>query len=599
MADNAGAEASNEAERHIEPMAVQEYGGETAAGQTVGQTDSGGTGDANTTSATSETPGAQKIVPITYADSQLASVDSQDSQTGDSLLCYCGKARNLGAVEIQCSVCSNWFHAECTSCYIGTCIPFMCNYVYSCRRCSPSGLESFNKKQASFSQICYTAMANLTYQAKARGETRTMFSKDAEIIPYIDKQWENLTTMARRIKLTWHTTIQKTLTKENDLFVCSEEVSGDVHFGLANPDLYSVSPGYECLLKSSGGGQVPAGGFGDNVPKPRGPKRKSNFDLEKVPSQKQRKGESLTTTKLAPHGYPLEHPFNKDGYRYILAEPDPHAPNRQAFDESTEWAGKPIPGYLYRTFLGSEVLLALHDRATQLKISDDRLSVSGEKGYSMVRATHGVRRGSWYYEVHIDEMIQDSATRIGWSQALGNLQAPCGYEKFSYSWRSKKGTCFHQSKGKHFSDEGYGEGDVIGFYIYLPDPDDPSKLLPPTYKDRPLVKFKSHLYYEEKDYVAETEKNLKISTGSKMIVFKNGKSQGVAFSDVFEGLYYPAISLYKNAKVTVNFGPEFKCQPEGLTDYKPMSAAASQLMIECALADAIYHVENEGKLPEF
>lgn len=35
--------------------------------------------------------------------------------------------------------------------------------------------------------------------------------------------------------------------------------------------------------------------------------------------------------KLPAHGYPLEHPHNKDGYRYILAEPDPHAPFRQVF----------------------------------------------------------------------------------------------------------------------------------------------------------------------------------------------------------------------------------------------------------------------------
>jgi len=66
--------------------------------------------------------------------------------------------------------------------------------------------------------------------------------------------------------------------------------------------------------------------------------------------------------KLPPHGYPLEHPFNKDGYRYYLAEADPHAPNRQAFDDSTEMAGKPIPGYLYRVFQGSQVLLSMHDR---------------------------------------------------------------------------------------------------------------------------------------------------------------------------------------------------------------------------------------------
>lgn len=35
-----------------------------------------------------------------------------------------------------------------------------------------------------------------------------------------------------------------------------------------------------------------------------------------------------------------EHPFNRDGYRYVLAEPDPHAPFRQEFDESLEMAGK-------------------------------------------------------------------------------------------------------------------------------------------------------------------------------------------------------------------------------------------------------------------
>ena len=72
--------------------------------------------------------------------------------------------------------------------------------------------------------------------------------------------------------------------------------------------------------------------------------------------------ESASSTRLTPKYYPSEHPFNKDSYRYILAEPDPHAPNWAAFDESVEWAGKPIPGYLYRMYLESRVLLALHDR---------------------------------------------------------------------------------------------------------------------------------------------------------------------------------------------------------------------------------------------
>ena len=73
-------------------------------------------------------------------------------------------------------------------------------------------------------------------------------------------------------------------------------------------------------------------------------------------------------------------------------------------------------------------------------MSEDRLSVTGEKGYAMVRASHYVTEGGWYYEATVIDLPVKSATRIGWSQKLGNLQAPLGYDKFGYSWRSKKGT---------------------------------------------------------------------------------------------------------------------------------------------------------------
>ena len=42
--------------------------------------------------------------------------------------------------------------------------------------------------------------------------------------------------------------------------------------------------------------------------------------------------------------------------------------------------------------------------------------------------------------------------------------------------------------------------DIIVFIVYF----------------QPLVKFKSHLYYEEKDHVADTVKNLKPTSGSKV-----------------------------------------------------------------------------------
>ncbi|CAI9720260.1 Hypothetical predicted protein [Octopus vulgaris] len=115
----------------------------------------------------------------------------------------------------------------------------------------------------------------------------------------------------------------------------------------------------------------------------------------------------------------------------------------------------------------------------------------------------------------------------------------------------------------------------------------------------PLVKFKSHLYYEEKDYVSEAEKNLQISPGSKLITYKNGEIQGIMFTDIFEGVYHPSVSLYKNATVSVNFGPNFKYPPKDCGPYTPMSRAAGEAMVEYSLADVIYHIENEGNTPEF
>lgn len=66
------------------------------------------------------------------------------------------------------------------------------------------------------------------------------------------------------------------------------------------------------------------------------------------------------------------------------------------------------------------------------------------------------------------------------------------------------------------------------------------------------------MYYEDKDRVTETLKNLKPVPNSKIVFFKNGEAQGDAFIDVFQGAYYPAFSIFKNATVSVNFGPNFK-----------------------------------------
>lgn len=342
--------------------------------------------------------------------------------------------------------------------------------------------------------------------------------------------------------------------------------------------------------------------------------------------------------KLPANGYPSEHPFNKDNFRYFLAEPDPHAPYKQEFDENQDLAGKPIPGWFFRKLCPPSVSIAMHDRAPQLKISEDRMSVTGEKGYCMTRATHGVRYGTYYYEISIVDQPEGSHCRLGWSQNLGNLQGPCGYDKFSYSWRSRKGTVFHDSHGKHFAEEGFGVGDTIGFMIHLPTdeegirmekllPRDESKenslvnncsiasstrhvvnrpnFIPRTLKDRPLVKFKSYLYFELKDEVNKVAKTLRPLKGSKIICFKNGKEIGIAFSDIFAGSYFPCASLYKGITVSFNFGPDFKYPPPSsqptsscpdIKDYKGVYEAADEYVVHHTLSDALFFAEKLDSL---
>ena len=65
----------------------------------------------------------------------------------------------------------------------------------------------------------------------------------------------------------------------------------------------------------------------------------------------------------------------------------------------------------------------------------------------MVRATHGVHLGSYYFEVEIlDPAASDRSTslnkslppshvRVGWSTRQGELQAPVGFDQYSYGYR--------------------------------------------------------------------------------------------------------------------------------------------------------------------
>lgn len=317
--------------------------------------------------------------------------------------------------------------------------------------------------------------------------------------------------------------------------------------------------------------------------------------------------------------------FTKDSFRYCWVEDDEPL-CREYFKQlnSVEPNKRIQPAFTKRKIIPSTVKLSSHDRAPQLKLEDNDMKVTGEKGYSMVRATHGINRGTFYYEVHINLLPDNTATRIGWGQCYSNLQAPLGYDHYGYSWRSRYGTKFHQARGKSFDAKGggYKEGDTIGCMIELPYGNEinctMAHHLPASVKAGFLVMSKGKKdteirMLEEKDEPTPLSE-MKTLIGSRISFYKNGQFVGVAYEDIFEGFYYPSISLYKSCSVSVNFGPKFKFPPpnykpptlssrpisNGDSNGDPNRCRSAQDIIEASvmdnlLTDLLYIVDEEVK----
>ncbi|KAJ2492577.1 transcription factor, contains a PHD finger motif [Coemansia sp. RSA 2050] len=203
--------------------------------------------------------------------------------------------------------------------------------------------------------------------------------------------------------------------------------------------------------------------------------------------------------------------------------------------------------------------------AAQFVIESDRLTVWNDKGYRMAKASHGVETGAWYFEVDILEPVRPEYNlRVGWSQISGELQAPCGFDVFSYSVRAKPSTRFHAAIGSPYGEE-YAPGDTLGVLIYLPALDDDETQDLADRKWQPGERYRQFTYSRpetQRPYNADTElPPLPVLAGSELVYFKNGKCLGPAFQKLYLGKYYPAISSYMGGKAKVNLGPTFKYPP--------------------------------------
>ncbi|CAI4210684.1 unnamed protein product [Parascedosporium putredinis] len=113
--------------------------------------------------------------------------------------------------------------------------------------------------------------------------------------------------------------------------------------------------------------------------------------------------------------------------------------------------------------------------------------------------------------------------RVGFSRREASLDAPVGFDAYSYGIRDKEGHKVHMSRPKSFfpAGEEICEGDVIGLEIKLPseqlqrkilagdynpavdnadEEPDPMAPAPNIVRDRIPIRFKSHIYFEKIDY---------------------------------------------------------------------------------------------------
>lgn len=179
------------------------------------------------------------------------------------------------------------------------------------------------------------------------------------------------------------------------------------------------------------------------------------------------------------------------------------------------------------------------DAASHVFFDKSARIVTTDRGFRMARANVAVREGRWYWECKITQGVRPPPpgetkpeggkhVRMGWARREASLDAPVGFDAYSYGIRDVAGEKVHMSRPKEFFPVGEGirEGDVIGLEIQLPserlqrkimagqyhpavdaadEPPPPTAEAPNIIRDRVPIRFKAHTYFEKIEYHATRE----------------------------------------------------------------------------------------------
>lgn len=244
--------------------------------------------------------------------------------------------------------------------------------------------------------------------------------------------------------------------------------------------------------------------------------------------------------------------------------------------------------------------MSYEDAAGHVYFDKSARQVTTDKGFRMARANVAIREGRWYWECKITQGIRKAKSddpkseggrhvRMGWARREASLDAPVGFDAYSYGIRDVAGEKVFMSRPKAFFPPGetIQEGDVIGLEIQLPSETLHRKIMHNTYnpaidlneegqhqptaeaanivRDRVPIRFKAHTYFEKIEYhstkeledlmnpspaasnTSSSEKPnplhqmpaLRTLPKSTMKIYKNGVLMGTPFEDLL-GFLPPA-----------------------------------------------------------
>lgn len=89
--------------------------------------------------------------------------------------------------------------------------------------------------------------------------------------------------------------------------------------------------------------------------------------------------------------------------------------------------------------------------------------------FVQVRATHGVRQGTWVYEVKIIEPLTDGlGVRVGWVTKDAPLDEPVGANRNGYGFVAGTAHAVHDRQKRAYGSLAALKGDVIGCLLHIP-----------------------------------------------------------------------------------------------------------------------------------